>query len=106
MRIDVLTLFPEVFDTFVGTSIVGRAAESGAVEFGFTNYRDFATDKHRSVDDRPFSGGPGMVMMCGPVFDAVEAVTSTCEREPLKVLLTPATAPTRLTASLLINNPC
>ena len=89
MRIDVLTLFPEMFDTFLATSIVGRAAASGAVEFGFTNYRDFTTDKHRSVDDRPFSGGPGMVMMCGPVFDAVESVTGSCEHKPLTVLLTP-----------------
>ncbi|MEE9296000.1 MAG: tRNA (guanosine(37)-N1)-methyltransferase TrmD [Phycisphaerae bacterium] len=89
MRIDVLTLFPELFDAFLETSIIGRAIASGAVEFGFTNYRDFARDNHRSVDDRPFSGGPGMIMMCGPVFDAVEAVTRNCEHAPLKVLLTP-----------------
>ncbi len=91
MRIDVLTLFPEVFAPFLASSIVGRARRAGLVDAGCTNFRNFATDRHRSVDDRPFGGGPGMVLMCGPVFDALEAV----EREhggdskPLRVLLTP-----------------
>jgi len=89
MRIDVLTLFPEVFTAYFGSSIIGRAVETGLVEIGFTNYRDFTTDNHRSVDDKPFGGGPGMVMMCGPVFDAVEHVTKEREQKPLVVLLTP-----------------
>ena len=75
MRIDVLTLFPEVFEPFLSSSIMGRAAEAGVVDFGLTNYREFAHDPHRSVDDAPFGGGAGMVMMCGPVFEAVEHVT-------------------------------
>ena len=73
MRIDILTLFPEMFAPFLGTSIPKRAAEKGLVEYKLTNIRDFATDAHQSVDDKPFGGGPGMVMMCQTVFDAVEA---------------------------------
>jgi tRNA (guanine37-N1)-methyltransferase len=89
MRIDVLTLFPEVFEPFFGTSIVGRAVQAGVVEFGLTNYRDFTHDRHRSVDDSPFGGGPGMVMMCGPVFEAVEHVATGRDGQPLRILLTP-----------------
>lgn len=89
MRIDVLTLFPEVFPGFVGTSIVGRAVAAGRIEFAFTDLRDFARDKHRSVDDKPFGGGPGMVMMCGPVFDAFEHVRGLHPDDPYLVMLTP-----------------
>jgi tRNA (guanine37-N1)-methyltransferase len=88
MRIDVLTLFPEVLEPYFGTSIVGRAVSSDLVELVCTNYRDFTTDRHRSVDDRPFGGGPGMVMMCGPVFDAVESVRSE-SLDPTLIMLTP-----------------
>ena len=89
MRIDVLTLFPEAFDGFVEASIVGRARAAGLVHLAFTNIRDYARDKHRSVDDRPFGGGPGMVMTCGPVFEAFAAVRGCGEDEPLLVMLTP-----------------
>jgi tRNA (guanine37-N1)-methyltransferase len=89
MRIDVLTLFPEVFEPFLRSSIVGRAMSGGLVEIGLTNIRDFAHDRHKSVDDTPFGGGPGMVMACGPVFEAVERVSARHEGQPLKVLLTP-----------------
>ncbi len=89
MRIKVLTLFPEVLVPFVESSIVGRAAESGLVEFEFTQLRDFAGDRHRSVDDKPFSGGPGMILMCGPVFRAVEHIESRSGPGLVKVLLTP-----------------
>lgn len=93
MRIDVLTLFPEVFETFCQTSIVGRAVAGGLVEIVRTNYRDFTEDRHRSVDDRPFGGGPGMVMMCGPVFSAVEHIESQLTVGPTRVLLTPQGRP-------------
>ncbi len=89
MRVDILTLFPEVFDTFFGTSIIGRAVGTGLVKIACTNYRDFTHDKRRSVDDRPFAGGPGMILMCGPVFDAVDYVTRNCATQPTKILLTP-----------------
>ena len=64
MRIDVLTLFPEMFAPVLGASIPGRAATAGLVEFHAHDVRAWSTDKHRKVDDRPFGGGPGMVMMC------------------------------------------
>ncbi|MGB2987560.1 MAG: tRNA (guanosine(37)-N1)-methyltransferase TrmD [Phycisphaerae bacterium] len=99
MRIDVLTLFPEVLEPFLASSIVGRAIQAGIVSIGCTDFRDFARDKHRSVDDKPFGGGPGMVLMCGPVFDALEQVESQTEGEPVRILLTPQGE--RLTQSMV-----
>jgi len=89
LRIDILTLFPEMFGSFLGTSIPKRAAEKGLVEYELTNFRDFATDAHQSVDDKPFGGGPGMVMMCQTVFDAVEAAEQQDPRKTTRILLTP-----------------
>jgi len=89
MRIDVLTLFPEVFEPFLKASIVGRAVERGIAEFRCTNIRDYSVDRHKSVDDRPFGGGPGMVLMCQPVFDAIESIEASAETPPLRLLLTP-----------------
>src|SRR3989304_319153 len=89
MWIDVLTLFPEGFVPYVASSIVGRAVAQGIVSIRCTSFRDFARDRHRSVDDRPFGGGPGMVLMCGPVFDALEHVEAQSETKPLRILLTP-----------------
>ena len=89
MRIDILTLFPEMFGSFLGTSIPKRAAEKGLVEYQLTNFRDFATDAHQSVDDKPFGGGPGMVMMCQTVYDAVEAAEKQDPRTATRILLTP-----------------
>ncbi|MCP4590573.1 MAG: tRNA (guanosine(37)-N1)-methyltransferase TrmD [bacterium] len=89
MRIHVLTLFPEVFAPFVETSIVGRAVEAGIVSFGFTQLREYTEDKHRSVDDRPFAGGAGMVLTCGPVFRAVEDISARCGPGLTRILLTP-----------------
>jgi len=93
MRIDVLTLFPEVFDLFLSSSIVGRASARGLVSIGCTDYRSFAQDKHRTVDDRPFGGGPGMVLMCEPVFAAVEHVETERTGTPQRILLTPQGVP-------------
>ncbi|MCH7994418.1 MAG: tRNA (guanosine(37)-N1)-methyltransferase TrmD, partial [Planctomycetes bacterium] len=89
MRIDILTLFPEVLEPYLASSIVGRARAAGLVSIECTNYRDFTRDVHRSVDDRPFGGGPGMVLTCGPVFEAAEYVSAQQDGEPLRVLLTP-----------------
>jgi tRNA (guanine37-N1)-methyltransferase len=89
VRIDVLTLFPEVMAPFFTSSIVGRAQAAGAVEIHCTNIRDFAKGVRKSVDDRPFGGGPGMVMMCGPLFAAVETVEARDPRPATRVLLTP-----------------
>ncbi|MGN6505557.1 MAG: tRNA (guanosine(37)-N1)-methyltransferase TrmD [Tepidisphaeraceae bacterium] len=89
MRIDVLTLFPEMFGPILGTSIPKRAAAKGLVEYHLTQLRDFAIDKHKSVDDRPFGGGPGMVMMCQTMFDAVEHIERQDVRPATRILLTP-----------------
>lgn len=74
MQIDVITIFPEMLDGFLSQSMMRRAAKAGHVTFNCINLRDFAGDKHRTTDDRPFGGGPGMVMKPEPVFAAVESV--------------------------------
>ena len=89
MRIDILTLFPEMFGALLETSIVGRAIQAGAVEIHVENIRDFARGRYRKVDDAPFGGGPGMVMMCQPAFDAVEAVRARSAEPGVVVLLSP-----------------
>lgn len=89
LRIDILTLFPEMFGAVLGTSIPKRAAEKGLVSYHLTNVRDFATDAHKSVDDKPFGGGPGMVMMCQTVFDAVAAAEAQDERPARRLLMSP-----------------
>jgi tRNA (guanine37-N1)-methyltransferase len=89
LRIDILTLFPEMFGPVLGTSIPKRAAEKGLVSYHLTNIRDFATDAHKSVDDKPFGGGPGMVMMCQTLFDAVENVDKQDPRPATRILLSP-----------------
>src|SRR5688500_10148703 len=89
LRIDILTLFPEMFTPVLGTSIPKRAAEKGLVEYCFTDIRAFATDNHKSVDDKPFGGGPGMVMMCQTIFDAVEHAERQDPRPATRILLSP-----------------
>ena len=71
MKIDILTLFPEMFDGFKNESIIKRAIESKKVEINTCNFRDFAKNKHKKVDDTPYGGGAGMVLMCQPIYDAV-----------------------------------
>lgn len=83
MKITILTLFPEMFDGFVNTSIIARAITSKKVEIECINIRDFSVDKHHHVDDTPFGGGQGMVMMCQPVLDALASV----RQDNSKVLL-------------------
>ena len=82
MRIDVVTLFPELFAEPLRASLLGKAIEKGLLNVQCTNPRDFAADKHRTVDDAPFGGGPGMVMKCEPLFAAVESLrdTNSCKR--------------------------
>jgi len=74
LRITIVTIFPEYFQVPLGTSIPARAAEAGSVEFRIVDLRDFTHDKHRTVDDAPFGGGPGMVMKPEPFFEAVESL--------------------------------
>jgi len=89
LRVDILTLFPEMFGPFIGTSIPKRAADKGLVEYHLTNIRNFATDAHQSVDDKPFGGGPGMVMMCQTMYDAVDSVEQQDSRPATRIILTP-----------------
>ncbi|MEC9072735.1 MAG: tRNA (guanosine(37)-N1)-methyltransferase TrmD, partial [Myxococcota bacterium] len=84
-RFDVITLFPELLTGYLGGSIMGRAAEAGLVDVDFCNPRDFTEDRHRTVDDSPFGGGAGMVMMAEPLARAVEHVRK--ERDPQRVVL-------------------
>lgn len=73
MHIAVITLFPEMFSALTDSGVTGRAIKDGLLELGFFNPREFAKDKHRTVDDRPYGGGPGMVMLCKPLSDAVDS---------------------------------
>src|SRR5262245_23222188 len=88
MRFDVLTLFPEIFSGYLGQSLLKRAIQAGLVEVYTHNIRDWAEGKHHQVDDRPYGGGPGMVLMVRPVVEAVEAV-QTLAQPGRVVLLTP-----------------
>ena len=88
-RIDVLTLFPALFDGFLSQSILSRAIDKGLVEIKRWDFRDWAQGKHKQVDDRPFGGGPGMVLMPEPVVDATEAVRATVEPPGHLVMLSP-----------------
>ncbi|HMC89815.1 MAG TPA: tRNA (guanosine(37)-N1)-methyltransferase TrmD [Gemmataceae bacterium] len=90
MRFDVLTLFPDLFQGYLSQSILKLALERGLVQINLWNIRDWARGKHKCVDDRPFGGGPGMVIMPEPVFDAVEAIRPQDPDPGLLVLLTPA----------------
>ncbi len=90
MRFDVLCLFPEMFAGYLTQSILKRAIQNGLVDIRLWNIRDWAGGKHQSVDDRPFGGGPGMVIMPGPVYAAVEAVRAMAPEPGELVMLTPA----------------
>lgn len=90
MRIDILTLFPEMFTGFLDGSLLGAARASGLLDVRVTNIRDFAEGAHRQVDDRPFGGGPGMLLMPGPVVDCVESVQRDARAPGHLVMLTPA----------------
>lgn len=90
MKIDVITIFPEMLEGFLGQSMMKRAAVSGHVVFNLINLRDFTTDKHRKTDDRPFGGGPGMVMKPEPIFRAVESLRTEQSRV---ILMCPQGAP-------------
>lgn len=95
MRFDILTTFPEMFEVGgpLGSSIPSRARSADLVEWHATDIRAFAANKHDKTDDRPFGGGPGMVMSCQPVWDAVRAVEALDDRPATRVLLTPQGVP-------------
>lgn len=86
MKIDILTLFPDMFEGFKKESIVKRAMEEKKVEINTINFRDFSKNKHKKVDDTPYGGGSGMVLMCQPIFDAVDSIKTDKSKV---ILLTP-----------------
>jgi tRNA (guanine37-N1)-methyltransferase len=100
LRIDVLTLFPALFDGFLGQSIVRRAIDKGLVAINRWDLRDWAPGKHKQVDDRPFGGGPGMVLMAPPVVAATEAVRA--DGEPTGVLIALSPQGPRLTQERVV----
>ena len=91
LRIDVVTIFPELFDALLRTSIVGIAREAGALEVTTHDLRGFTTDRHRTVDDAPYGGGPGMVMKPGPLVEGIEVLAGAKgeERRARVLLLSP-----------------
>jgi tRNA (guanine37-N1)-methyltransferase len=90
IRFDVLSLFPDLFQGYLSQSLLKLAIQRGLVQVHLWNIRDWATDRHQKVDDRPFGGGPGMVLMPEPVVDCVEAVQAKAEPPGKVVMLTPA----------------
>ena len=92
-RFDILTLFPEMFRGVLDASILGRAAQGGFAEYCLHDIRDYADNKHAKVDDRPFGGGPGMVMMCQPLHDCVQAVEKMNDTPARRILLSPQGEP-------------
>jgi len=89
MRIDILTLFPPMFEGPFGFGIFQRAIDNGLVEINLINIRDYTHDKHHTADDYPYGGGAGMVLKPGPVFEAVEAIKTAVSEAPPVILLSP-----------------
>jgi tRNA (guanine37-N1)-methyltransferase len=89
VRIDVITLFPEILSGPLEVSILGRARRAGQAEIHLHQLRDYATDKHRTVDEKPYGGGPGMLLKCEPIFAAVEDVQAKAPAPGRVILLTP-----------------
>jgi len=89
MRFDVLTLFPDLFQGYLQQSLLKLAIEHELVDIRLWNFRDWSDSVHKSVDDKPFGGGPGMLLCCQPVFDCVEAVQADAQQPGQIVMLTP-----------------
>ncbi|WP_227395555.1 tRNA (guanosine(37)-N1)-methyltransferase TrmD [Jeotgalibacillus aurantiacus] len=89
MKIDVLSLFPSMFDGVFGESILKKAKEKGAVDYNVTDFRQFSGNKHNSVDDYPYGGGAGMVLKPEPIFEAVHQLTQGTEKAPRIILMCP-----------------
>ncbi|WP_437186889.1 tRNA (guanosine(37)-N1)-methyltransferase TrmD [Planctomicrobium sp. SH668] len=88
-RFDVLTLFPGIFDGYLGQSLLKRAIDAGLVDVNLWNFRDWTTDRHKTVDEPPYGGGPGMLLRCEPIFDCVAEVQTKAPKPGRLVMLTP-----------------
>jgi tRNA (guanine37-N1)-methyltransferase len=93
MQIDVITIFPKMFSAVLDESIIKRAQQKKKLKVNIIDLRDFSGDKHRKVDDRPFGGGPGMVMRAEPFYAAVEHISKKGKKRPKVVLLCPRGKP-------------
>lgn len=102
MKIDILSLFPEMFEGFLNTSIIKRAIDSSLVEINIHDFRDFSLNKHKKVDDYPYGGGAGMVLMCQPIVDCLKTLITP---ESLVILMSPQgkTLKQSLSAKLSLN---
>lgn len=89
MRIDILTLFPEMCETVMSESIIGRARKAGKVEIVVTNIRDFAGNKHNKVDDMPYGGGMGMIMAADPIYNCYKSICKDNETKPHLIYMSP-----------------
>ncbi len=89
MKFDVLTIFPEIFNTVLGSSIIGRAQEAGLLSVTSHNIRDFALDKHKKTDDYPYGGGNGLVMLAQPIYDAYISIIEKLEYKPYFIYMSP-----------------
>lgn len=89
MKFDILTLFPEMFEAVLDSSIIGRAKEKGLIELNYIQIRDFAFNKHRQVDDYPYGGGAGMVMQAEPIYQAYLSITENLDYKPHTIYMSP-----------------
>lgn len=89
MRIDILTLFPEMCEAVLGESIIGRARSNGFIEIECHNIRDYTADKHNRVDDAPYGGGTGMIMQAQPIYDCFKAVCNSLGKRPRLIYMSP-----------------
>ena len=90
MQFNIITLFPNIFSSFLAESLMAKALERKLIEVNLTNPRDFATDRHRTTDDRPYGGGPGMVLKPEPMCAAIEAASIASEIKPWRIFLSPS----------------
>lgn len=89
MRFDILTIFPEIFDVVLGSSIIGRAQENGLISIKAWNIRDYTKDKHKKTDDYPYGGGNGLIMLAQPIYDAYLAVVKDLDYKPYFIYMSP-----------------
>lgn len=89
MRIDILTLFPDMCEAVMSESIIGRARKAGKVEIHCTDIREYTENKHRNVDDTPYGGGMGMIMQAQPIYDCYQAICEETKTKPHLIFLTP-----------------
>lgn len=89
MRFDILTLFPEVIESVLGSSIIGRARDKGLITVNYVQIRDFAFNKHRQVDDYPYGGGTGMVMQAEPIYEAYMSICEKLDYKPYTIYMSP-----------------